>query len=320
MNKFKSFMSGIIAVVLALILLLALTDYLIKAAIEMTSPRIIGAKVQMGDLSLGLLTHKVHIKDFRLSNPPGFPDEVFLVMPEVTADVDIWQLIQGKMHFPLVVFNMEKMVIIKNKEGKLNVNSLKIIQDQLAANKGKPMKLPVFRIDLLELSIGKVISEDYTHAPPVLVEAYDVAIKNAKIRNIDGVPKLMASVIVEAMKPTAIRSAGMIAAETLLGVGFLPAAVIGIAVARDDARADLGHSFHAVYEESLKLVRELGVVKKTDPKKGQILANVYSSDITIEVQDKGWGRSSVRIKARRLFLPKFEVANGLLYQLTERLK
>ena len=69
----------------------------------MASPNLIGAKIEMGDFSLGLLTHKIHIKNFRMYNPPGFPDHVFLVMPEVTLDVDVLELMKGKMHFPLVV-------------------------------------------------------------------------------------------------------------------------------------------------------------------------------------------------------------------------
>ena len=196
----------------------------------------------------------------------------------------------------------------------------KIIQEQMAANKGKPMKLPVFKIDLLELNIGKVILEDYTHAPPVRVEAYDVNIKGQKIRNINGVPKLMASVIIEAMKPTAIRSAGIFAAEAVLGIGFLPAVAIGIAIAQDDVNADLSCSFDRVYQESLKLVQELGSVRTADPKKGQIIAKVYGCNITINIRDNGWFKSGITIKARQYLLAKLEIANGLLYQLTERLK
>lgn len=309
-----------IVVLIVLFLLSAFRDLLIKSAIEATSPNIVGAKIEMGSFSLGVFTHKIHIKDFRLYNPPGFPDHVFLVMPELTLDVDIAELIKGRMHFPLVVFNMDKMIIFKNKEGKLNVDSLKIVQEQMAANKGKPMKLPVFKIDTLELNIGKVILEDYTHAPPVRVEAYDVNIKDQKIRNINGIPKLVTCVIVDALKPTAIHSAGLMAAEAVLGVGFLPAVAIGIAIAQDNEDTDLNYSFDRVYQESLKLVQELGTVKNADTKKGQIIAKVYGCNITINIQDKGWFKSNIRIKARQYLLAKLEIANGLLYQLTERLK
>jgi hypothetical protein len=320
MNRCKPFIIGLIIVLLALFLLSALKDLLIKSVIEAVSPNMIGAKVEMGSFSLGLLTRRVHIRDFKLYNPPTFPDQVLLVMPEMTVNVDLFELAKGRMHLPLVVFNMDRMIIVKNKEGKLNVDSLKIVQEQMAANKGKPMKLPVFTIDTLELNVGKVIMEDYTHAPPVRVEAYDVGIKDQKIRNINGIPKLVTYVIVAAMKPTAIRSAGLFAAEALLGVGFLPALAIGAAIAQDDVKSDLDHSFDSVYRESLGLVQELGTVKTADRSKGQILAKVYGCDITINIQDKGWGRSNIMIKARQFFLAKLEIANGLLYLLTQRLK
>jgi len=320
MNKWMPFIRWFVVVILTLFFLLVLKDLIIKYAIEAAFPRIIGAKVEMGSFSLGILTHKIHITNFKLYNPPGYPDEVFLVMPEIMVNVDMGEFLKGRMHFPLVILNMDKMVIIKNKDGKLNVDSLKIVQEQMAANKGKPMKLPVFKIDALELNVGKVVMEDYTHAPPVHVEAYDVAIKDQKIYNINGLPKLVASVMVEAMKPTAIRSAGLFAAETLLGVGFLPAVAIGIAIAQDDVYADFNYSVDRTYQESLKLVQDLGTVKKADLKEGQILAKVYGCDVSIDIQDNGWFRSRIRIKARKYLLARLEIANGLLYQLTQRLK
>ncbi|MDE2028840.1 MAG: hypothetical protein KGJ11_09915 [Candidatus Omnitrophica bacterium] len=296
-------------------------DFLIKTSVDIASPKIIGAKVEIGSLSVGLLSHKIIIKNFRMYNPPGFPKQVFLVMPEVMVDVDVPQLLKGKMHFPYVVFNMDKVIIIKNKERKLNVDSLKIVEEQQAANKGKPMKLPVFKIDTLDLNLGKVIVEDYTHAPPVRVLAYDVGVKNLKIRNINGIPKLVTIVLVEAMKPTALRSAGLYAATAVLGVGFFPAVAIGLAVAKDTADADLNTSSSRVHRECLRLIADLkGTVKKTDEGKGEIWAKVYNCDITFTIQSKGWERCHIKIKARQFMLPKLETANGLLYQLTERLK
>jgi hypothetical protein len=319
MKKWLSFIRWLLALAVVLFILAELKDFLIKTAIEVASPNVIGAKVEMGSLSLGLFTHRIQIKNFRMYNPPGFPDGVFLVMPEVMVDADIPALIKGKMYFPWVVFDMEKVIIIKNKEGKLNVDELKIVKEQQEANKGKPLKLPVFKIDTLNLNLGEVIVEDYTHAPPLRVSAYDVGVKNLKIRHINGLPKLVTIVLFEALKPTAIRSAGLYAATTVLGVTFLPAVAIGLAVAPDSASADLNDSNGRVFQESLQLVKDLqGTVKKTDQE--HIWAKVYNCDIVFTVQDKGWGRSHVSIKAREYLLPRLEIANGLLYQLTERLK
>jgi hypothetical protein len=321
MDKFKPYIVWFIGVLVVLLLLGTLKDILIKSVIEMTSSKIIGAKIKMGEFSLGLLNHRIHIKNFRMYNPPGFPDHLFLSMPEIAVQTDIPALIAGKMHFPNVVLNMDRMIIFKNKEGKMNVDALKIIEEQKQANKGKPMKLPVFQVDLLELNVGKVVLEDYSHAPPVHVDAYDVGIKSQKIRNINGLPKLLTAVLIQAMKPTAIRSAGLMAAEALLGVGFLPALAVGVAIAKDDVKADLSRSFDTVYKETLKLIQDLqGSVKKEDRQKGQILAKVYKCDITIEVKDTGWSKSHIMIKARQYMLAKLEIANGLLYQLQERLR
>lgn len=306
--------------VIAIVILSVAKDFLIKSIIEMTAPEIIGSKIQMGSFSLGIFSQQIHIKNLKLYNPPNFPDEAFLNMPEIRVNVNVQELITGKMHFPLVVFNMEEMIVIKNKEGKLNVDSLKIVQEQMVASKGKSTQLPVFKIDILKLSIGKIIVKDFTHASPEVVEVYNVAIKDKTIRNIDGAPKLIASVMVEALKPTAVRSAGLMAATTLLGVGFLPAVAFGAIVAIDDAKGQVHQSFNRVYQESLKLVQALGSVKHEDLKQGQILAKVYGCDITINIQDKGWGQAGIMIKARKYMLAKPEIAAGLLYQLTEKLK
>lgn len=306
--------------VVAMIVLSVAKDFFIKAAIEMTAPSVIGSRLQIGSFALGIFTQKVRIKNLKLYNPPGFPDEAFLFMPEIAVDVNIQELMRGKMHFPLVIFNMGKVIVVKDKEGQLNVDSLKIVQEQMAASKGKPTKLPEFKIDILKLNIGQIVVKDYSHAPSQAVEVYNVAIKDKVIRNIDGAPKLVASVMVEALKPTAIRSAGLMAATTLLGVGFLPAVAFGVIIATDDAKAQIHQSFTRVYQESLKLVQSLGIIKHEDLKQGQILAKVYGCDITITIHDKGWGLSDIVIKARKYMLAKPEIAAGLLYQLEEKLK
>lgn len=321
MDKLPPFTRWIVIGFIAVLFLLTIAkDFLIKTAIELSAPKIIGAKIEIGSFSLGLLSHKIHIKDFKLYNPPNFPDQVFIDAPEIAVEADIGELLKGRMHFPLVIFNLKQALIFKNKEGKLNIDSLKIIEEQKEANKGKPTKLPVFKIDTLKLNIGKVIFEDYTHAPPVVIEGYDVSIKDKTLHNVDGIPKLVAAILVEALKPTAIRSAGLLAAQTLLGVGFLPAMAIGVVVAQDDVKEDLHYSFSRVYDESLKLVKEIGTLKKADAKEGQIFAKIYGADVVIQVQDKGWSKSSVSIKARKYLLARLEIANGILFQLKQRLK
>jgi hypothetical protein len=64
----------------------------------------------------------------------------------------------------------------------------------------------------------------------------------------------------------------------------------------------------------------LGKVKNADSSAGMISAKVYDCDITIEIERMSWNQCRTIIKARKYFLPKPDIAAGLLYQLKEKLK
>lgn len=290
---------------------------ILKPVIEAVSSNMIGARVSLGSFSLNIFTHQVHLADFKIYNEEGFPPKLFFDASEILVDIDIFEAMQGKIHCPLVVFRLDKMIVFKNAQGKLNVDELKIVQEKLHEKNKGPM--PNFKIDVLKLNIEQVIVEDDSKTPPV-IQAYDLNLKDKTILNVNSVPKLVGLVMVEALKPTAIQSAGLYAATALLGVGFLPGLVIGVAVANDKAVSDMSHSFDQVYQGILQLAKRLGKVKSADNSAGKISAKVYDCDITVEVQNQGWNRSKITIKARKYFLPKPEIAAGLLYQLKEELK
>jgi hypothetical protein len=290
----------------------------LKPVIESVSTQAIGARVTLGSFSLDVLTHRIRITNFQIYNEQGFSPKVFFNASEILVDVDLPEAMKGQLHFPLVIFRLDRMIIFKNPQGKINVNELKIVQEKLhEKNKGP---LPNFKIDELRLNIEQVVVEDDGKTPP-LIEAYDLALKDKTIRNINGVPKLVGLVMFEALKPTAIQSAGVYAVSTLLGVGFLPGLAIGVAIANDGSVSEMSNSFDRIYQQSLQLVKRLGGrIKKTDAAAGKIFAKVYDCDIVIEIQKQGWSRSKVIIKARKYFLAKPEIAAGLLYQLKEALK
>jgi len=301
------------AVLFTIVLFWVAEQIVLKPVLEAVSSQVIGARVTMGSFSLNILTNKVRITHLQIYNEQGFTPTVFFDASEILVDADLFEVMKGKLHFPLVIFRLDKMIIFKNAQGKLNVNELKIVQEKLHEKKKGP--LPNFKIDELKLNIEQVIVEDDSKTP-AFIEAYDLNLKDKTIRNINGVPKLVGSVLFEALKPTAIQGAGMYAATTLLGVGFLPGLAIGVAIAKDDAIWDFPNSKSQIYQQSLELVNRLGgKIKKTDVATGRISANVYGCDITIEIQDQGWNRSKIIIKARKYFLPKPEIAEGLLYQL-----
>ena len=184
--------------------------------LEAVCTQTIGARVTLGSLSLNILTHQIHITDFQIYNEQGFPSKLFFKASEILVDIAPFEALEGKLHFPLVVFRLDKMIVFKNAQGKLNVSELKIVQEKLhEKNKGP---LPNFKIDVLKLNIEQVVVEDDSQTPP-LIEAYNVDLKDKTIRNIEGVPKLVGLVLVEALKPTALRSAGMYRRNHVVGGG-----------------------------------------------------------------------------------------------------
>ena len=76
------------------------------------------------------------------------------------------------------------------------------------------------QLDVMKLNLGKVVFKDYSKGEPPAVSAYNIHVKDKTFKNINSVQKLVTVVLVEAMGPTAIRSAGIYAAATVLGVGF----------------------------------------------------------------------------------------------------
>ena len=138
--------------------------------------------------------------------------------------------------------------------------------------------------------------------------------------NHDNLYELISRVLLEALKPTAIRKAGMFATTSLLGAGFLPGAALGIIVAKDDASAQYELPYKKVFEEVIKLINELGNLKKTDNAKGVIFAKIYDCDVSFEIKQIDKKSVTVKVKARKYMLARPNIASGILYQLTEKLK
>jgi len=290
--------------------------FALKYAIEKIGSDLVGAKVTVGRCSLNPLTQKLSIHHLEIYNQEGFPDKVFFSAPLIVVTINPIDLIQGKLHFPLIIFYTDKIMIYRNPKGKFNVYELKIVQEKLKEKNGGP--LPNFTIDTLKLNINQVVLEDQTSKPPVIT-AYDLNLKDKTLHHIEGLPKLVGSILLESFKPTAIRGAQLLVVNTLLGIGFLPGLAIGAAVAIDNVSAEISKSYDFLYTATLELIKNQGKIKKESSQTGQILAKVNGCDVTIQIKKSGWNASTITIKARKYLLAKQEIAAGLLYQLKEQI-
>ncbi len=324
----KVWQKFLIVVLIVLVVLGALKNIIIQAGITTFGSKIVGAKIHLQHFALSLITQKVDMKGLKVYNPPGFPNEPFVDIPEIRIDADVMAFLKGKIHLRYAVFNMKEMVVVRNKDGKLNVDSLKVIEDQKKAAEEakkknepkKPMPEYAIQIDELKLNVDRVIMKDYSKGGEPVISVFDVALKDKTFKNVDSVQKLITLVLVNAMGPTAIQSAGMYAAATILGVGFLPAGIVGAIVAKDDSTAEFKQSVPMVYESALKLIKEHGEVTYEDKKTGIIKAKENGVDLTIKVEKNEKGKTTANVTARKMMLPKPDIAGGIIYRLKERLK
>lgn len=215
-------------------------------------------------------------------------------------------------------------MIIKNKEGKLNVDSLKVVEEQKNAAPAekdvKPQKAMPMQIDTMALSIGKVIFMDFETKDKPTIDAYDVGIKGKTFKNITSAQQFITLILVEAMKPTAIRGAAVYGAASVLGVAFLPAGIAATLLGDDSSSAEFAVNHDKVYKICLGFAKEKGSVASESQEKGRIKAKIDGHDVTITVIKKTPEIVEVQVSARKYMLPKQQFAGGLLYQITEKLK
>ncbi len=326
----KTWQKVLIIAVVVIIALGALKNIIIQAAITTVGSNVVGAKIHLQHFSLNFFSQKIHMKGLKVYNPPGFPNEPFVDIPEIRVDADVPALLSGKIHLRYVVFNLKEMIVVKDKEGKMNVDSLKVIEDQKKAaeeakkSKKEEPKNPApelaLQIDELKLNVERVILKDYSKSEEPVISVFDVALRDKTFKDIKSAQQLVTLIMVNAMGPTAIQSAGMYAAATILGVGFLPAGIVGAIVAKDNTTAEFKQSVPMVYEAALKLMKEKGQIKHEDKKTGIIKAKENGVDITIKVEKSAGGKTTANITARQMMLPKPDIAGGVMYRLKNMVK
>lgn len=325
MRKWQKVLVIIFAVLVGLYII---KDPLVKSAVTTVGSNVVGAKLKIKKFSLGLFTQKVSIKGLQLYNPKGFPNEPLIDIPEITVQYDLPALIGGKLHLPLIVVDVKEMSVVKNKEGVLNVDVLKVAaqpeekpkETEEQPKEKKESKAMAMQIDLMRLNVGQVIFKDYTKGEEPVITVYDVGLRDKEFKDITSAQQMATLIMVQAMGPTAIKGAKIYGAAAILGVGFLPAGVVGIMIGKDDSTADFDVKFDKAFAVALDVIKENGELKSEEKAKGTIKAKMDGADITIVIAEKTKSSVTITASARKMMLPKPEIAGGVIYKITEKLK
>jgi len=179
---------------------------IIKTSVERGVELVTGLKLNMGSLNVGILKPIVDIKNLTLLNPPSYSDRTMIDIPEIYVDYDLKSILGGKIHLPEVRLALKEFVVVKNAQGELNLDALKTVQaqkEEKAPSQKAPGKAPQIQIDLLKLSVGKVIYKDYSRGATPAVKEFNVNL-NESYTNVGDPNALLNLIIVKTLMNTSI--------------------------------------------------------------------------------------------------------------------
>ncbi|MFH1645438.1 MAG: AsmA family protein [Candidatus Omnitrophota bacterium] len=181
-------------------------DMIVKGVVVKGVAMVTGLKLDVAKFKIGLMKSLVDIRELKLYNPPGFTDKVMFHIPEIFVDYDLGEALKGKVYLEDLRLNLKEFVVVKNADGQLNLNSLRVVKTQKqkkAPAQKAQAKTPALQIDHLGLKVGKVIYKDYSRSPYPYVQEFDVNI-NEEHKNITDPQGLVSLIITKALLKTTI--------------------------------------------------------------------------------------------------------------------
>ncbi len=315
----------IAAIVLAaLVVLNAAKNQAAKTVVAYNVRKMVQAPVTISGFSLGLIRQSVVIKGFSIYNPKGFSKGILVDIPYVKVRYHILSLLKKKLHLGFLAVDVKEVHVVKNKEGKVNIDQIQAATSAHAVqDSGKPEKPKqkmALQIDTAVLSIGKVVFEDYTSGEQPIVQVYEVNIKEKKYTNITSASQLALLILTEPMKQAALKGGALYGIAAASGIGLVPVAAGAALTGKDRAVSSFNVDFEKAYTASLEVLRGMGSVEQEDKGKGLIEGKVRSNSVSIQLERTSASTTEIEVKARRYLMPNAEIAGGVLYEITRRLK
>lgn len=321
----KKFLVFCFIVIFIFTIIYFLKDQIIKTIVSTAATKVVGAPVKIDEFAFSILDQNISIKGLKVKNPQGYPDEVFLDVPEISVEYNISDLLRKKLYFPLIVFNLKELIVIKDKDGKLNVDSLKVAQQQEKGDTEKedPNKsseaMPL-KIDVLKLNVDKVVFKDFTVDNPPLTEVYNTGVKNKTYKNIKSAKQLAVLILTSSMRNTTIKGAAIYGVATLLGTAVLPVGVASVFVGKDSAQSELKIDYDTAFDAALSILKDRGKVSKDNKESGVIKGTSSGCKIAIKVERSENNAVKITVSARKMLLPKPKIAGGILHSIEETLE
>lgn len=205
MRVIKQFAVVVVSILIVMTAIFAFKDTLVKIAVEKAVQHVSGLKLEMSRLKIRIIDPAVEIKNLKMYNPAGYQDKIFINMPEIYIGYDLSSLFTGKVHFFKMRIDLKELVVVKNREGKLNLDVLKLVKNngKKKAPKEKKKNVSGLKIDTLELKIGKAYYKDYSGGGAPIVKEFNVNIEET-YSDIEDLTALISLIVVKTLTKTTI--------------------------------------------------------------------------------------------------------------------
>jgi uncharacterized protein involved in outer membrane biogenesis len=160
--------------------------------------------VRIGSTSVRFLSASILIRQLHFLNPKGFPERKMVDISRIYIDFEPAALWKGQAHFEEVKLDLKEIIVIKNRDGRLNVDAVKPREKKASDTKQKKGSGLRLRIDRLHLSVGRVVYKDYSKGSEPKIEVFDVNMKDREYRNIEDPSALVSLIMFETLTRTAV--------------------------------------------------------------------------------------------------------------------
>jgi uncharacterized protein involved in outer membrane biogenesis len=171
--------------ILLLVLGVLLKDVIAKSLAERNLRDSTGMDAKISKLEIGLGTPTVNLEGLKLYNPPEFGGSTFVDLPELRVEYLPGDMRDGKLRFKTMRLNLAEVHVVKNKQGRTNLDFIEAATRRTSANTKRTNDTPGVEfggVDTLYLTLRRVRITD--QADPLNDVLVDVGIENEVGRNL----------------------------------------------------------------------------------------------------------------------------------------
>lgn len=135
--------------------------------IEKGAKNLVGLKLTIGNIDLGILKTNMKVDDLDVYNPSGYTEKYIAELPLIFVNYALLDIIKGFIHLPELEINLQQVNVEKDKNGVLNLDHIQTKSIPAPKKKKTDKKKGEFLIDRMTLKIGTIHYIDNSQSPPI---------------------------------------------------------------------------------------------------------------------------------------------------------